>query len=316
MLVYIFYQNLFVGYHNYIFFTAKKEEKGSDEPEIVSQPADTKRESIKKKLTETQKGTETSKKAAEVTNKAVELTADATQKTIVVTQKSATVSQNTLQLTKKSVEATKESVEVAKKATEVSKGTATSEVSHTTKESLAPRLLSKSSESKEEKVEATNKKQNYRPTTLGTPSQNKVFEEVVSKPKAKVESSSSSSESTLRQSSFVLQTSTTTTSEAETLKQVQTPESETIDTGLHYKKIQAVEPLVQINKPRVLEEVVPYVIKPPPELVPGSAIDKVLAVEKRSSSETVLTDFQVGVGIEVNVEVGTDMSRRYTSSAG
>lgn len=150
-----------------------------------------------------------------------------------------------------------------------------------------------------------------KPTSL---TKSKVAEEIVSKPKAKVESSSSSSDSTLRHSSFAVLTATSTTSEAETLKQVQTPESETVDTEAHFNRIQAVEPLVQINKPRVLEEVIPYVIKPPPELVPGSAIDKVLSVEKRGVSEVTLTDFEVGV--EVNVEVGNEMSRRYTSSAG
>lgn len=136
------------------------------------------------------------------------------------------------------------------------------------------------------------------------------------KPKAKVESSSSSSDSTLRQTSFGLLTthSTGTTSETETLKQIQTPESEAVDTSTHYRRIQALEPLVQINKPRVLEEVLPYVIKPPPELVPGSAIDKLYSVEKRGVSDIVLTEFQVGV--EVNVEVGNEMSRRYTSSTG
>lgn len=143
---------------------------------------------------------------------------------------------------------------------------------------------------------------------------NRVFEEVVSKPKAKVESSSSSSDSTLRQSSFALLNSTTTTSETETLKQVRTPESETVDDNPHFRRIQAVEPLVQVNKARVLEEVIPYVIKPPPELVPGSAIEKLYSVEKRGVGEVILTDFQVGV--EVNVEVGNEMSRRYTSSAG
>lgn len=143
--------------------------------------------------------------------------------------------------------------------------------------------------------------------------QNKVSEEIVSKPKARVESSSSSSDSTLRQS-YVTQLISTTISEAETLKQVQTPESETFDSGAHFHRIQAVEPLVQVNEPRFLEEVIPYVIKPPPELVPGSAIDKLYSVETSGVSEIVLTDFQVGV--EVNVEVDSEMSRRYTSSAG
>ncbi|CAH1180870.1 unnamed protein product [Phyllotreta striolata] len=111
-------------------------------------------------------------------------------------------------------------------------------------------------------------------------------------------------------------TSTTTTtdyikSESETLKQVTTPESEAEDH--HLRKIQAVEPLIELHKPRVLEEVIPYVIKPPPELTPGSAVDKLLSVEKAGVSDIILTDFKVGV--EFNVEVGDEMSRRYTSSA-
>lgn len=81
----------------------------------------------------------------------------------------------------------------------------------------------------------------------------------------------------------------------------------------HLRRIQAVEPLVQLNKPRVLEEVIPYVIKPPPDLVPGSAIEKVYSFEKTGVSDIVLTDFKVGV--EVNVEVDDEMSRKYTSTS-
>ncbi|XP_018567720.1 obscurin isoform X4 [Anoplophora glabripennis] len=129
---------------------------------------------------------------------------------------------------------------------------------------------------------------------------------------------SSSSDRTLVPEPFPTAATTTITttdvlqSEDSTLKQIQTPESEAAEEH-HLPKIQAVEPLVQINKPRVLEEVVPYVVKPPPELVPGSAVDKLYSVEKSGVSDVVLTDFKVGV--EVNVEVGDDMSRRYTSSA-
>ncbi|CAG9815903.1 unnamed protein product, partial [Phaedon cochleariae] len=129
---------------------------------------------------------------------------------------------------------------------------------------------------------------------------------------------SSSSESTLvaEAAPTVDFTTTTTTdlppSESETLKQVQTPESEGTVEDHHLRKIEAVEPLVQINKPRVLEEVIPYIIKPPPELVPGTAIDKLFSVEKQGVSDIVLTDFKVG--IEVNVEIGDEMSRRYASS--
>lgn len=304
-----------------ITFSARKEEKATEEPEAVSPPSDTKKEFVKGKVAVTKNGAETSKIYPEVTKEATEViqnTTEEPQKTAVVAQKSVEVTHRTVELTKKSVELTKKSVEVTKKTVELTKKSV-----EVTKDTAVPQVppierkelkLSKPSANKEEKGEPVIEKK--RPTTLVTPSQKKVSEEVVSRPKAKVESSSSSSESTLRQSSFAVLTSTTTTSEAETLKQVQTPESETVDTGLHYKKIQAVEPLVQINKPRLLEEVIPHVLKPPPELVPGSAINKVLSVEKRGDSGTVLTDFQVGVGVEVNVEVGTEMSRRYTSSAG
>ncbi|XP_023017381.2 obscurin isoform X4 [Leptinotarsa decemlineata] len=132
----------------------------------------------------------------------------------------------------------------------------------------------------------------------------------------KTEQSSSSSETLVAEppSSLPLTTTTTTDvppSESETLQQIETPESEAVEEH-HLKKIQAVEPLIQINKPRVLEEVIPYIIKPPPELVPGSAIDKLLSVEKSGVSDIVLTDFKVGV--EVNVGVGDDMSRKYTSA--
>ncbi|CAH1108368.1 unnamed protein product [Psylliodes chrysocephalus] len=116
--------------------------------------------------------------------------------------------------------------------------------------------------------------------------------------------------------SVTTETTSTTTdilkSDSETLKQIATPESETVEDH-HLRKLQAVEPLIELHKPRVLEEVIPYVIKPPPELVPGSAVDKLFSVEKSGVSDIVLTDFKVG--IEVNVEVGDEMSRRYTSSA-
>ncbi|KAG5881050.1 hypothetical protein JTB14_033964 [Gonioctena quinquepunctata] len=129
--------------------------------------------------------------------------------------------------------------------------------------------------------------------------------------------SSTSSETLVAESipSVLLTTSTTTdilVSESETLKQVTTPESEIVEEH-HLRKIQAVEPLIHLNKPRVLEDVIPYIIKPPPELVPGSTIDKLYSVEKSGVSDIVLTDFKVGV--EVNVEVGDEMSRRYTSSS-
>ncbi|CAG9826985.1 unnamed protein product [Diabrotica balteata] len=113
-----------------------------------------------------------------------------------------------------------------------------------------------------------------------------------------------------------VETTTTTTdiqrSDSETLKQISTPESDPSEDQHHIRRLQAVEPLIEINKPRVLEEVIPYIIKPPPEKVPGSAIDKLYSVEKTGVSDIILTDFKVG--IEVNVEVGDEMSRKYTSS--
>uniref|UniRef100_A0A6P7FRC9 Obscurin isoform X8 n=1 Tax=Diabrotica virgifera virgifera TaxID=50390 RepID=A0A6P7FRC9_DIAVI len=130
-------------------------------------------------------------------------------------------------------------------------------------------------------------------------------------------SSSISSEDTVVPA-FVapVETTTTTTdiqrSDSETLKQISTPESDPSE-DQHSRRLQAVEPLIEINKPRVLEEVIPYTIKPPPEKVPGSAIDKLYSVEKTGVSDIVLTDFKVG--IEVNVEVGDEMSRKYTSSS-
>lgn len=78
------------------------------------------------------------------------------------------------------------------------------------------------------------------------------------------------------------------------------------------KRLKAVEPLIQLNKPRVPEQKVEYHPKPPPEKVPGSALTKVYSIESQGGSDTVLTDFKVGV--EFNVEVSDDMSRRYTSS--
>ncbi|VEN40593.1 unnamed protein product [Callosobruchus maculatus] len=110
--------------------------------------------------------------------------------------------------------------------------------------------------------------------------------------------------------------STSTTTSIKPVTTDRTTVSETLASEAvedpHYKPLQKVEPLVQINKPRVTEEVIPYVIKPPPELYPGSAIDKVFSVEKSGVSDIVLTDFKVGV--EVNVQVEDEMSRKYSSS--
>nr|CAI5863009.1 unnamed protein product [Callosobruchus analis] len=110
--------------------------------------------------------------------------------------------------------------------------------------------------------------------------------------------------------------STSTTTSIKPVITDRTTVSETLTSEVvedpHYKPLQKVEPLVQINKPRVTEEVIPYVIKPPPELYPGSAIDKVFSVEKSGVSDIVLTDFKVGV--EVNVQVEDEMSRKYSSS--
>nr|CAH7742459.1 unnamed protein product [Callosobruchus chinensis] len=110
--------------------------------------------------------------------------------------------------------------------------------------------------------------------------------------------------------------STSTTTSIKPVTTDRTTVSETLTSEVvedpHYKPLQKVEPLVQVNRPRVTEEVIPYVIKPPPELYPGSAIDKVFSVEKSGVSEIVLTDFKVGV--EVNVQVEDEMSRKYSSS--
>lgn len=80
----------------------------------------------------------------------------------------------------------------------------------------------------------------------------------------------------------------------------------------HLRKLKAVEPLTQINRRRVAEEKVPYRPKPPPEQVPGNALSKLYSIESLGSSDTVLTDFKIGV--EFNVAVSDDMSKRYTSS--
>ncbi|XP_060519331.1 obscurin isoform X9 [Cylas formicarius] len=78
------------------------------------------------------------------------------------------------------------------------------------------------------------------------------------------------------------------------------------------RRIKAVEPLIHLYNPRVPEEKVEYVPKLPPDLVPGSALTKLYSVESLGASDTVLTDYKVG--IEFNVEVLDDMSRRYASS--
>ncbi|XP_066256138.1 obscurin isoform X9 [Euwallacea similis] len=81
----------------------------------------------------------------------------------------------------------------------------------------------------------------------------------------------------------------------------------------HLRKLKAVEPLIHLNNPRVPEAKVEYIPKTPPEKVPGSALDKLYKVESQGSSDPVKTDFKIGV--EFNVEVAGDMSRRYTSSS-
>ncbi|KAL3285162.1 hypothetical protein HHI36_019282 [Cryptolaemus montrouzieri] len=80
----------------------------------------------------------------------------------------------------------------------------------------------------------------------------------------------------------------------------------------HLKRIEEIEPLIEINKPRVLEEFIPY--SPPIYKAPhGSAIEKLCSVQPVYASDHVLADYSVGV--EVNVEIGDEMSRRYTSSS-
>lgn len=68
---------------------------------------------------------------------------------------------------------------------------------------------------------------------------------------------------------------------------------------------------MKINEPRILEDIIAYIPKPKPEEIHGSALTKVLSVESIGVSDTIITDYRVGV--EVNVEVD-DMSKRYTSS--
>lgn len=80
----------------------------------------------------------------------------------------------------------------------------------------------------------------------------------------------------------------------------------------HLSQIKAVEPLIHIHDKRELEEPIPYVLKPVPE-VHGSALNKLYSVEALGVSDTVITDYSVGV--EVNVEIDDEMSRRYTSSS-
>ncbi|KAL1518226.1 hypothetical protein ABEB36_001883 [Hypothenemus hampei] len=83
----------------------------------------------------------------------------------------------------------------------------------------------------------------------------------------------------------------------------------------HLRKLKAVEPLVCVNKPRIPEEKVVYQPKPTPEQVPGSALNKVFSIESSGSSNTVLTDFKVGVEFNVEVKKENGMSqRRYSST--
>ncbi|XP_066148174.1 obscurin isoform X4 [Euwallacea fornicatus] len=91
------------------------------------------------------------------------------------------------------------------------------------------------------------------------------------------------------------------------------PEEPVEEEDGHLRKLKAVEPLIHLNNPRVPEAKVEYIPKTPPEKVPGSALDKLYKVESQGSSDSVKTDFKIGV--EFNVEVAGDMSRRYTSSS-
>ncbi|CAH0545690.1 unnamed protein product [Brassicogethes aeneus] len=92
---------------------------------------------------------------------------------------------------------------------------------------------------------------------------------------------------------------------------VELSEEEELSAEHHLKRIKAVEPLVHLHDKKVLEEIIPYVPKKPPQ-VSGSALDKLYSVESLGVSDTIITEYKVGV--EVNVEVD-DMSRKYTSSS-
>ncbi|XP_045464016.1 obscurin isoform X11 [Harmonia axyridis] len=80
----------------------------------------------------------------------------------------------------------------------------------------------------------------------------------------------------------------------------------------HLKRIEEVEPLIEINKPRFVEEVIPHNL-PLYRAPSGSALAKLCSVQPVHVSDHVIADYSVGV--EVNVEYGDEMSRRYTSSS-
>ncbi|KAK9877930.1 hypothetical protein WA026_020153 [Henosepilachna vigintioctopunctata] len=80
----------------------------------------------------------------------------------------------------------------------------------------------------------------------------------------------------------------------------------------HYKRIEEVEPLIEISKARFIEEVIPY-SHPLYKAPHGSALEKLCSVQPVFASDHVVADYSVGV--EVNVEIGDEMSKRYTSSS-
>lgn len=61
-----------------------------------------------------------------------------------------------------------------------------------------------------------------------------------------------------------------------------------------------------------MEEVIPHNL-PLYKAPSGSALSKLCSVQPVHASDHVIADYSVGV--EVNVEIGDEMSRRYTSSS-
>ncbi|XP_044758879.1 obscurin isoform X8 [Coccinella septempunctata] len=82
--------------------------------------------------------------------------------------------------------------------------------------------------------------------------------------------------------------------------------------GDYLRRIEEIEPLIEINKPRFVEEVIPHNL-PLYRAPSGSALSKLCSVQPVHASDHVIADYSVGV--EVNVEIDDEMSRRYTSSS-
>ncbi|XP_076264324.1 obscurin isoform X26 [Rhynchophorus ferrugineus] len=133
-----------------------------------------------------------------------------------------------------------------------------------------------------------------------------VATESTSRPRT--DSSSSSSDRTLVPE---VSENTETLKASSPIKELEEEQDEEV--AGHLKQLEEVEPLVHLHDPRFPEEKVEYHPKTPPENVPGSALKKVYSIESPGFSDTKLTDYNIG--IEFNVEVEDEMSRRYTSSA-